>query len=72
MNINCLEGMICPKCGNEGPFDIVGTTTFRVSDDGVEDYEGAEWEDTSFCACLECHHNATVRAFKSTETVNQI
>lgn len=70
MNINCLEGMICPKCGNEGPFDIAGATIFRVSDDGVEYYEGAEWDDTSICACSECIHIATVGAFKCTETVN--
>lgn len=62
-NDNCLAGMRCPKCRSLGPFDILSKVWARVHDDGIEDYEGCEWDGPSKCFCLECHHDATVADF---------
>lgn len=64
MNTNCLEGMRCPKCGSEGPFAIEAKAVFEVHDDGTECYRDVEWEDDSFCECMDCGHWALVENFK--------
>ncbi len=63
MNTNCLEGMACPKCKSEGPFDIVATCLARVDDDGVEDAVEYEWTSSSLISCTTrwCHWRGTVR-----------
>jgi hypothetical protein len=63
MNDGCLEGMSCPKCGSEGPFAILCTALFHVSDEGTEDHGDVEWDDESFCRCKACGHQATVGDF---------
>lgn len=34
MNSNVLEGMACPSCGSEGPFQIAFAGLGSFSDDG--------------------------------------
>jgi hypothetical protein len=67
MNENCLEGLRCPNCGSYGPFHISVRTIALMDDDGTLDYEGAEWEDDSYCDCQECHHVATAGDFKDVD-----
>lgn len=62
-NTNCLAGMDCPKCGSEGPFNIVVTTIMEVSDDGTNTHEDTEWDYKSYCKCTECGHEARVWNF---------
>lgn len=67
-NKNCLEGMACPECGSEGPFQIVATALMEVHDDGVEGPassfgQGYQWTSGSFCRCAACEHEATVGDF---------
>ena len=60
-NTNCLEGMCCPKCESEGPFDIEAKSLFlEVTDDGTNFSEDVEWDDESFCRCCECGREGTV------------
>ena len=64
-NENVLEGYKCPNCGATDDFNIVGEALFlHVMDDGVSEFEGVEWEDTSSCVCDDCGHSATVAEFK--------
>jgi hypothetical protein len=66
-NVNCLQGMRCPSCGDFGPFSIQVTQRgmVRVSDNGTDFIDGnVEWEDESECECLACRHTATVAEFR--------
>lgn len=63
-NKNCLEGIACPSCGSEGPFDIGVTTVTKVSDDGCSEICGdVEWKPESYCRCHDCGEAANVAAF---------
>jgi hypothetical protein len=63
-NTNCLEGVKCPKCGQEDAFKIEGSCIFTVTDDGTEDEGNShEWDDTNYCECPECGHHGTVGDF---------
>ena len=62
-NTNCLEGMRCPKCGSEGPFDIEASAVFRVYDSGTDEFFDVSWEKTSPCVCIDCGHEALVCDF---------
>jgi hypothetical protein len=66
-NINCLQGMSCPKCKSFGPFSICGTATFVVTDDGTDEYSSVEWYDTSHCRCLDCNFRGRVGEFREKE-----
>jgi Zn ribbon nucleic-acid-binding protein len=63
-NTNCLEGMKCPKCGQEDSLKIEATCIFTVTDDGTEDEgNGHEWGDTNYCECPDCGHHGIVADF---------
>lgn len=63
-NINCLEGIKCPGCESEGPFEIGITGTALVSDNGIEDYVGdSYWDDDSYIICPQCGESGKVREF---------
>lgn len=62
-NENVLDGMACPKCGNERSFSIAAEVFVVVYDDGIEDYGDAEWTGESYCRCRECDFTATVKDF---------
>lgn len=67
-NGGCLEGMQCPKCGSFGPFKIGIHTIAEVCDEGVEDEPGDhEWEDDSYCECMDCDCSGTVATFSGQE-----
>lgn len=65
-NINCLQGIRCPKCGNEDEFLIQALVTVTVTDEGSSD-EGCnhEWTDDSFCECgsYECEYTGKLKDF---------
>lgn len=63
-NTNCLEGMACPKCGEEEPFNIEMKSVFTIYDQGTDSYGDTEWGDESYCECLHCHFYGTVANFK--------
>lgn len=63
-NTNCLEGVKCPKCGQEDLFKIAAHVICEVSDDGTEDHLGDhEWDQQSFCQCCECDHAGKLADF---------
>lgn len=67
-NDGCLEGMQCPKCGSFGPFKIGIHTIAEVCDEGIEDEPGDhEWEDSSYCECMNCDCSGTVATFSGQE-----
>ena len=67
-NENCLAGMRCPKCKSYGPFRIAIAQIAIMTDDGVDEYDGDnEWQDDSYCGCLNCDHEATVKQFTQKE-----
>jgi hypothetical protein len=63
-NTNCLENIKCPACGNEESFRIAATTIATVTDDGVDDHCGMEWDDDSYAECPECFRHGTLKDFK--------
>ena len=66
-NDNVLDGMACPKCKSEGPFDIDCTATFTVWDDGTDlEYSNLDWEPASCCTCKSCGHEGDAYNFTIT------
>jgi DNA-directed RNA polymerase subunit RPC12/RpoP len=63
-NVNCLEGMACPKCGSEEPFYISATATFLVYDDGTVSHAEVEWEQEASIKCDSCGHLGVVADFQ--------
>jgi hypothetical protein len=63
-NTNCLEGVKCPKCGQEDLFKIAASVIGEVCDDGTEDQDGGyEWDQQAFCQCCECDHAGKLADF---------
>ena len=63
-NVNCLEGMRCPKCGSDQPFAIGTYSSAIVYDDGIESTTDHEWDKDSPCTCKECEHYGRVADFR--------
>jgi hypothetical protein len=63
-NENCLEGMACPHCGSEGPFEIAGKSWFKVYDDGTDEFSDVEWDEDSACVCCSCNQQGLVKDFR--------
>ena len=64
-NKDVLEGIACPKCKSEGPFDIVGEAVFlRVTDDGCADFCEMAWSGKNSIECIKCKHKGMVQQFK--------
>lgn len=63
-NKNCLEGVRCPKCGQEDRFHINAEITVSVTDDGTEDMDGNYgWSENSACFCPDCEFNEILSFF---------
>jgi DNA-directed RNA polymerase subunit RPC12/RpoP len=63
-NESCLEGIACPKCGNDERVIIAVKTLATVTDDGAEPFGDMEWDDDSFARCPECDHWGRLGAFR--------
>lgn len=61
-NTNILEGIACPHCGSDGPFNMVVTVTgiAHVSDDGWYDLKSESSEFNGPATCCECGHDFSV------------
>lgn len=64
-NDNCLEGLACPKCGNDSELIIEAKTLAAVTDDGAEAFGDMEWDESSFAQCPECKHHGCLREFRT-------
>lgn len=62
-NTNCLTGLRCPKCGSLEPFNIVCTVVTTFYDAGSDEDHDHEWDDKSYCSCVECGFEGTVKDF---------
>lgn len=63
-NTNCLEGMICPKCGQYERFSIVAVAVFDVTDEEIEEYYDVEWDCENHCRCPSCNFSGKIGDFK--------
>ncbi len=65
-NVNCLEGIACPKCGQADRFEIEVSGFATVLDDGIEHGYDYDWTDESqiVCSKTDCNHHGTVKDFK--------
>ena len=64
-NTNCLEGMRCPKCGQEDRLKIEVPLMCEVTDNGSEVIDGDHfWNESSFCHCPECDHEGKLCDFR--------
>lgn len=66
-NSNCLAGKRCPKCKSYGPFDVVGTAVFTLSDDGTGDFRNVEFDGDSPAYCVGCNHGGVWKDFNDLE-----
>lgn len=53
---NCTQGLMCPRCGSTGRFTVNALVTCTLFDDGVDKYEGCEYDDDSIMTCGACPH----------------
>lgn len=67
-NINCLQGIACPKCGNDEQLIIAVHCLADVTDDGAETFGDLEWDAGSYARCPACGHDGTLTEFQSTQT----
>jgi hypothetical protein len=63
-NTNCLEGICCPKCGQEDQLRIAATISCLVTDDGSDPVGDHEWDDDSPTSCPECGFNGGLKDFR--------
>lgn len=68
-NTNCLEGICCPKCGQEDRFMIAANIIAEVTDDGADMASpmycsGFEWDEDSYCRCPACDFTGKVKDFQ--------
>ena len=64
-NSNCLEGIRCPKCGQEDSFRIEGRSVFEVIDDGTVSHADVEWDDDSWALCPACEYEGKLGTFRA-------
>lgn len=66
-NTNCLEGMKCPSCGSEGPFNVHISGYMDISDDGTDLHSlgDTEWGDESDISCNGCGAHGKVAGFRT-------
>lgn len=64
-NTNCLEGIRCPKCGQEDSFRIEGRSVFTVIDDGTVEHSDVEWDDDSWALCPTCEYEGKLGTFRT-------
>jgi len=57
-NRNCLEGKRCPKCGSDGPFEVVISMRVLLYDNGADDADDGsiEYDGHSRTSCYACGH----------------
>ncbi len=73
-NTNCLEGIKCPKCGQEDRFIICVSGAAVVTDDGIEQSYDSDWDNDSFIMChdLDCEHEGKIKDFTAPATKEEI
>lgn len=62
-NINCLEGIRCPRCGNDERFTVTAVTTVTLTDNGTDDTDGFEFDKDSHAECPECQFEGSWAEF---------
>jgi hypothetical protein len=69
-NQNCLAGVKCPECGNEGRFLIFTTILADVTDDGADIAAGSDihWDDASMTRCPDCDRDGPLSEFHTPST----
>jgi hypothetical protein len=65
VNVNCLEGIRCPGCGNEDAFYIESTAVMYVTDDGIESRGDTSWNDDGHTECAQCERSGKLAEFKA-------
>ena len=62
-NTNCLRGIRCPECANEGHFYMSAFVIAHVTDDGAEARGDMEWDGDSAILCPQCERSGKVDDF---------
>ena len=63
-NDNCLEGIRCPRCGQEEHFRITALVACHVTDEGSEPTGDHHWDEDSFTRCPDCGFQGALRCFR--------
>lgn len=68
-NTNVLQGMKCPGCGAEGPFDIEGISIFKeVTDEGTAEYGDVRFPSLAYIVCCACRRDGTYAEFQGKDS----
>ena len=63
-NTNCLQGIACPKCGQNARMIIEVRSLAVVTDEGAETFGDMDWDDDNYAECPECGFPDTLAAFR--------
>lgn len=73
-NENCLEGIVCPQCGNTDHFAVEVKQFVGLTDNGADAHDDAlnaaevdsdiKYDDESAMVCVECKHHAKMGNFR--------
>ena len=69
-NTHFLKGLKCPSCGSLEPFDIETKVVTEVFDSGIGELSDIDWNDDTYCHCVNCKFTGTVINFTETEVEN--
>lgn len=70
-NTNCLQGIACPKCQSQGPFNIHACAIVEMTDDGSDSCTDIEWQPASVITCRVCEHPGKVRDFTAEKLMEE-
>lgn len=66
-DLDCMEGLLCPKCGQGESLEIDALVTVVLRSDGSEPKDGThEYDDKSWTTCPECGYRAVLKEFQLT------
>ena len=73
-NTNCLEGLACPKCGNDERLIIQGESAFEVTDDGTGRHWDVYWDDSSHTVCPNrvCNFEGNLCEFREEQKLPEV
>lgn len=58
-----FEDLACPQCGHKADFHVDVTATAYLDARGPTVESDYFWNESSCCACLECHFESSVADF---------
>lgn len=69
---NCLQGVVCPKCGQAERFHVTVLSSCVLTDDGTDYHQDCYWDSDSAAMCGDpaCGFDGVMRDFDANNPAN--